>query len=153
MTENKILKFYIAGPLKFESARIYLDQIENILRKNGFDIWSPYKDAGILSNEDLKDVNKVKKVLERDIIAFHECDGAIFFLDGYHTGTIFELGYAYYFARNVKKDFILIGIYTTVRGKHSLDSMIKFCFEDKGVIVTSLSELEKVIVNIRNTTK
>jgi nucleoside 2-deoxyribosyltransferase len=141
----KNFKFYLAGALKFESVRTYLEKIENILNKKGIAIWSPYKDAGILTNKDLKNPQKVKEVLEKDIVAFHECDGAIFLLDGYHVGTIFELGYAYYLAKNVKKDFILIGIYTTVRGKNSLDSMIKFCFEDKGIIITSLAELEEII--------
>jgi nucleoside 2-deoxyribosyltransferase len=145
MEQKAVLKFYIAGPLKFESTRKYLDAIEETARKSGFATWSPYKDAGILTNEDLKDPEKVKTVLEKDIEAFHECDGAIFLLDGYHVGTIFELGYAYYFAKNIKRDFILIGVYTTVRGKENLDSMIKFCFQDKGTVVTSLSELEELL--------
>jgi nucleoside 2-deoxyribosyltransferase len=150
MEQRISLKFYIAGPLKFESTRIYLDKIEEILIKNGFGAWSPYKDAGILTGEDLKNPEKVKAVLEKDIIAFHECDGAIFLLDGYYVGTIFELGYAYYLAKNVRKSFILIGVYTTVRGKETLDSMIKFCFEDVGLIVTSLSELEEYLTTLQS---
>ncbi len=149
MKQSTFFKFYIAGPLKFESTRTYLDKIEEIVARNGFATWSPYKDAGILSSEDLKRPEKVKAVLEKDIAAFHECDGAIFLLDGYHVGTMFELGYAYYLARNIRKDFILIGIYTTVRGKESLDSMIKFCFQDVGLVVTSLSEVEEYLVKMR----
>lgn len=149
--ENASFKFYIAGPLKFESTRIYLDKIEEIVKRYGFDTWSPYKNAGILSREDLKNPQKVKEVLEKDILAFEECDGAIFLLDGEHTGTIFELGYAYSIAKNKRKDFPLIGVYTTVRGKESLDSMIRFCLEEKGLVVTSLSELEKFLDNFRKT--
>jgi len=148
MEQKSFFKFYIAGPLKFESTRMYLDKIEETLTRSGFSTWSPYKDAGILSNEDLKSPEKIKATLEKDIIAFRDCDGAIFLLDGYHIGTIFELGYAYCLAKNTKKDFILVGIYTTVRGKETLDSMIKFCFEDTGSIVTSLSELEELLIQI-----
>jgi len=144
---KKKFRFYIAGPLKFESSRMFLDKIEEIVRKYGFDTWSPYKDAGLLSDKDLRDPQRVKEVLEKDIQAFDECDGAIFFLDGEHSGTIFELGYAYYIARK-KSDFPLIGVYTTIRGVEALDSMIRFCFE-KGRIVTSLSELEKVVADFK----
>jgi nucleoside 2-deoxyribosyltransferase len=141
-------KFYIAGPLKFESTRMYLDQIENLVLELDFNTWTPYKDAGILTNKDLKNPEKVKKVLEQDIVAFQECDGAIFLLDGYHTGTIFELGYAYYFARNIRPEFILIGIYTTIRGQETLDSMVRFAFQDvkRGYLVTSLQELKKILL-------
>ena len=142
-------KFYIAGALKYESTRKYLDEIERTTKECGFETWSPYKDAGILSNEDLKDPQKVKEVLEKDVIAVHECDGAIFLIDGYYTGTIFELGYVYYYTRNVNKDFILIGLYTTVRGKATMDSMIKFCFEDRGVVLSSLDELKEYLLKLK----
>jgi len=148
MEKKSSFTFYVAGPLKYESTRTYLDKIEEVLLRNGFSTWSPYKDAGILSNEDLKNPEKIKTVLEKDIAAFKDCNGAIFFLDGYHVGTIFELGYAYYLTKNAKKDFILIGLYTTIRGVENLDSMIKFCFEDTGSIVTSLSELEDLLLRI-----
>lgn len=150
---NKEKKFYIAGALKYESTRRYLDEIEKIVKDCGYATWSPYKDAGILSNEDLKNPKKVREVLEKDVIAVHECDGAIFLIDGYYTGTIFELGYVYYYARNVKTDFILIGLYTTIRGKSTMDSMIKFCFEDRGIILSSLEELEKYLSNLKEDVK
>ena len=149
--EKRKFKFFIAGPLKFESTRFYLDRIEEIARKNGFQTWSPYRDAGILSEEDLKNPQKIKEVLEKDIIAFDECNGAIFLLDGEHIGTIFELGYAYYIARNKRKDFLLIGVFSNIRGKEALDSMVKFCFEEKGVIVSSLSELENFLIKFKKT--
>ena len=115
--QRSTFKFYVAGALKFGSIRIYLDKIENILYKNGFATWSPYKDADVLSNEDLKDATKVKETSEKDIVAFHECDGAIFLLDGYHIGTAFELGYAYYLARNIKKTLSLLVFILPLEGK------------------------------------
>jgi 7-cyano-7-deazaguanine reductase len=87
--------------------------------------------------------------LEKDIIALDKCDGAIFLLDGEHTGTILELGYAYYIAKNKSEGYPLIGVYTSIRGKESLDSMVKFCLEEKGVVVTSLSELEKYLEDLK----
>ena len=148
---SKRIKIYIAGPLKFETTRIILDEIEKLCQDNGFDTWSPYKDAGLLSNDDLDNPKILGKVLDLDIRAFHECSGAIFLLDGLHSGTLFELGYAYYIARNISPNFLLIGLYTSIRKEKGLDSMVKFAFKSlsNAYIVFSLKELASLLSDIK----
>jgi hypothetical protein len=141
-------KVYVAGPLQFQSSRVYLERIEAILKRNGFDTWSPYKDSGFLTADDLSRPEVVARVLGANIAAFEECVGAVFLLDGCSTGTIFELGYAYCLAKNTRRDFVLIGLYSSLRGSEGLDPMVAYALGDVGIVVTSLADLEGKLTRI-----
>jgi hypothetical protein len=139
---------YIASPLKFESNHAYLTQIESIARECGFECWMPHKDAGLLSDEDLRDAGRVRvrSVLLKDLDAFRICSGAVFVLDGCPAGTLMEAGYACHLKRSLRREFLLVGIYSSLRGLHGLDPMVQFCFQEFGELVTSLAELRGALL-------
>ena len=140
-------KFYLAGPLRFESNRLYLERVDAVFRSHGYETWLPHRDAGFITASQACDPELIAQVLRRNLAAFDDCDGVLFLLDGYQTGTILELGYALSLKRQHRVDLLLIGLYSDLRSTSSLDPMVAFCFEP-GNIVGSLLELEELIATL-----
>ena len=87
------MKAYIAGKIRTESEREFLEKIEKIVKDSGFSTFLPHRDVGLA-----KGIKDVKKIFNGDIIAgFKDCKLIIAVLDGLHVGagTAWELGYAY----------------------------------------------------------
>lgn len=142
------MKVYIGSALKVEAWRDYIDKIENLLKELGCETWNPYKDAGLLTPSVKKDPQKFEKILQMDLDAFHECDAALFILDEKHEGTILELGYVVCLKEKMGKDIEIIGLCTNIKGIELLDSMVRYCCQKYGRIVSTLDELKVVIKQI-----
>lgn len=98
------MKIYIAGKLRTENEREFLEKVTKIAEDLGFETFLPHRDVGLCKN--MKDVEKVFK---GDIIeGFRDIDLVVAILDGLHVGagTAWELGYAY------AKGIPLIGLKT-----------------------------------------
>jgi hypothetical protein len=145
MPRRYLSKLYIAGPLRFESNRSYLSAIEQVVLRSGFKTWMPHRDAGFLSEENLRMPQTLQGILGKDIAAFHECCGAVFLLDNHSAGTILEFGYAYCLKKEIRKDFIIVGLYSSMRGLSGLDPLLRYCLDDAGFIATSLEDLHQIL--------
>lgn len=87
------MKVYIAGKLRSEEERDFLEKVESLCVKLGLETFLPHRDVGLA-----KDIGDVEKIFEGDIInGFKNCDLVVAVLDGLHVGagTAWELGYAY----------------------------------------------------------
>ncbi|MAH06996.1 hypothetical protein CMI38_01965 [Candidatus Pacearchaeota archaeon] len=92
------MKIYIAGKLRNDSEREFLEEVARLCEDSGFDTFLPHRDVGLA-----KDVGDVNKIFKGDILeGFRDVDIVIGVLDGLHVGagTAWELGYAY--AKGIK---------------------------------------------------
>jgi nucleoside 2-deoxyribosyltransferase len=88
-----LMKVYIAGKIRNEQEREYLEEIDSICRSVGFDTFLPHRDVGLA-----KDIRDVYRIFEGDIKrGFKKVGLVVAVLDGLHVGagTAWELGYAY----------------------------------------------------------
>jgi len=133
--ENRY-KIYIAGKLCTESERDFLEKIDEVCKKLGFETFLPHRDIGLA-----KGVKDIKKVFKGDIEeGFKNCKLIIADLNGLHVGagTSWELGYAY------AKGIPAIGIKTDENIDEALDYLSAILLGSMK-IVTSLEELKKEI--------
>src|SRR3989344_2832450 len=87
------MKAYIAGKLRNESEKEYLEKIAKMCENIGFETFLPHRNVGIAKN-----IEDVDRIFRGDIInGFKSCDLVVAVLDGLHVGagTAWELGYAY----------------------------------------------------------
>lgn len=95
---NNNLKVYLAGPFFNDEQIERISFLENLLEKNGFDVFSPRK-ASLLKGD--SSLEKMKKTFDNNISSIDECDFVLAVLDTEKenkysdSGTIFEAGYAY----------------------------------------------------------
>lgn len=132
-----------------DSSRIFLEKICSNFEKQGFKVFLPHRDAGLLREEDFTDVSsrreKFKPIFDLEIAELKSCDYAVFVLDGQCFGTTFEMGCAYALKQELGLDIVIIGLYTDIRGITSLD-FIRICACD--FLLTSEDELQGLIQNI-----
>ena len=129
-------KIYIAGKLCTESEREFLEKIDKLCKKLGFETFLPHRDVGLARG--MKDI---KRVFKGDVIGgFKNCILVVANLNGLHVGagTSWELGYAY------AKGIPAIGIKTDENQEEALDYLSAILLGSMK-IVTSLEELEKEI--------
>ena len=137
--KNKF-KVYIAGKLCTDEEREFLEQVDKLCKKLGFETFLPHRDVGIA--ESMKDVDRVFK---GDVIkGFRNIDLIIANLNGLHVGagTSWELGYAY------AKKIPAVGIKTDENPEKALDYLSAILLGSMK-IVSSLEELEKELRKIR----
>ena len=87
------MKIYIAGKLRNDNEREFLEEIAELCESLGFKTFLPHRDIGLAKN-----FKEVKKIFEGDIKkGFQNVDLVVAVLDGLHVGagTAWELGYAY----------------------------------------------------------
>src|SRR3989344_2388129 len=87
------MKIYIAGKLRTESEKEFLEKIAELCEELGFETFLPHRDVGLA-----EDINDVEKIFRGDIIeGFKNVDLVVADLNGLHVGagTAWELGYAY----------------------------------------------------------
>ncbi|MBU0906631.1 MAG: nucleoside 2-deoxyribosyltransferase [Nanoarchaeota archaeon] len=98
------MKIYVAGKVRNEVERDFLEEIDSLCKSEGFDTFLPHRDVGLAEGN--KDV---PKIFEGDIKeGFSDVKLVVAALDGLHVGagTAWELGYAY------AKEIPAIGIKT-----------------------------------------
>lgn len=76
---------YLAGPFFSMGERWLIEQFRTSLLGIGLAVFSPYHDVGLGS---------ASEVVVPDIEGIHKCDVMIAIVNGFDTGTIFEIGYA-----------------------------------------------------------
>ncbi|MAG02933.1 hypothetical protein CMI42_06350 [Candidatus Pacearchaeota archaeon] len=87
------MKVYIAGKLRNDAEREFLEKIAKLCEDLGFKTFLPHRDVGLA-----KDIEDVERIFQGDIIeGFEDIDLVVSVLDGLHVGagTAWELGYAY----------------------------------------------------------
>ena len=134
------MRIYIAGKIRSESEREFLEKIDKLCKSLGFETFLPHRDVGLSKN--MKDV---KKIFEGDIKkGFKNVKLIVAVLDGLHVGagTAWELGYAY--ARGIPA----IGIKTDEPIEDALEYLSAILIGSME-IVTSLNELEKKLREFR----
>lgn len=91
------MRVYIAAPLFCDYERNYNLEIDDLLRKNGYDTYLPQRDGGVVSKmPDFVDgIPKDRYVFEKDINAMNALDVFLFLLDGRvpDEGACVALGY------------------------------------------------------------
>ena len=87
------MKIYLAGKIRNESERGFLEELDKLCKEEGFETFLPHRDVGLASG-----MNDVSRIFEGDIKkGFKNIDLIVAVLDGLHVGagTAWELGYAY----------------------------------------------------------
>jgi nucleoside 2-deoxyribosyltransferase len=87
------MKIYIAGKVRTEGEREFLERVDELCKDLGFETFLPHRDVGLAIG-----IEDVDKIFEGDIKkGFSGADLIIAVLDGLHVGagTAWELGYAY----------------------------------------------------------
>ncbi len=128
------MKIYVAGKIRSESEREFLEKVDALCRKKGFETFLPHRDVGLA-----KDMGDVEKIFDGDIKqGFKGVKLIVAVLDGLHVGagTAWELGYAY------AKGIPAIGIKTDESAEDALEYLSAILIGSMK-IVSSLDELEK----------
>ena len=143
------MKIYVAGDLRSEPIRRYIDKLAYLLTEKGHRCLVPHRDVpipgnigpqrGLLRRGQHKTLGRL--VLEEDLRLLKECEAAVFVLDGLCWGTSVELGYALALKNRKGQKLQIVGVYTDPRGIDWLD-MIRHNACD--TVVTSLNEVAEL---------
>lgn len=128
------MKIYIAGKVRTETERKFLEKVDNLCKSLGFETFLPHRDVGLA-----KTMGDVKKVFRGDITeGFKGVNLVIAVLDGLHVGagTAWELGYAY------AKGIPAIGIKTDESVEEALEYLSAILIGSMK-FVSSLGELRE----------
>jgi nucleoside 2-deoxyribosyltransferase len=124
---------YLAAPLFSEAERSYNRSIEELLRKNFFDVYLPQQ-AG--DDSEIRDKAEQGLIFSKNLKALESADIIVAIIDGADadSGTAWEMGYA--FARGKK----VIGLRTDFRrsGNHE---KVNFMLEESAIVVTNTNHL------------
>ena len=134
------MKIYIAGKLRSEIEREFLEKVDSVCKDLGFETFLPHRDIGLA-----KSMKDVKKIFKGDIQeGFKNIDLVIADLNGLHVGagTSWELGYAY------AKKIPCIGIKTDESIENALDSLSAILIASMD-IVNSLDKLKEKLINFK----
>jgi nucleoside 2-deoxyribosyltransferase len=131
-------RVYVAGPLCTQEERNFLEKIDKICKKHGFETFLPHRDCGLW-----KSMKDVKRIAKGDLKGFDNCKLVIASLNGFNVGagTAWEMGYAY------SKKIPVIAIKTDRKPEESIEE-ISAIIAGTTKIVTSFDELEEEIKNI-----
>jgi len=131
-------RIYVAGPLCTQEERDFLEKIDKICKKHGFETFLPHRDCGLW-----KSMKDVKRIAKGDLKGFDNCKLVIASLNGFNVGagTAWEMGYAH------AKKIQVIAIKTDRKPEESIEE-ISAIIAGTTKITTSLEELEKEIKNI-----
>ena len=135
------MKVYIAGKIRSEIERKYLERIDSLCSSLGFKTFLPHRDVGLV-----KDMKDIKRIFEGDIIeGFKGCNLVVACLEGLHigAGTAWELGYAY------AKGIPAIGIKTDESVEEALEELSAIIIGSMK-IVESFEALEKELKTFTN---
>ena len=131
-------RVYVAGPLCTQEERNFLEKIDKICKKHGFETFLPHRDCGLW-----KSMKDVKRIAKGDLKGFDNCKLVIASLNGFNVGagTAWEMGYAH------AKKIPVIAIKTDRKPEESIEE-ISAIIAGTTKITTSFDELEEEIKNI-----
>lgn len=86
------MRCYLAGPFFNDEQIERVQRIRDKLILEGFEVFSPMHDAGILK-PDSSDIDR-QKVYEENVYSISKCDFVLVITDGKDVGTMWEAGYA-----------------------------------------------------------
>jgi len=87
-------EIYLVGHFLSEPMRYWVDAITQVLEAKGFSVFSPYRDAGLLTSQSTDEEKRI--CFENDVKALDRADFVVALLDGLgRGGTSWEIGYAY----------------------------------------------------------
>jgi nucleoside 2-deoxyribosyltransferase len=128
------MKVYIAGKIRSEAERDYLEEVESVCKTIGFETFLPHRNVGLA-----KDFEDAKRIFDGDIVeGLREVDLVVAVLNGLHVGagTAWELGYAY------AKGIPAIGIKTDEPVSEAFEYLSAILISSME-IVSSMDELKK----------
>jgi len=128
-----MVKVYIAGPLCERKEREFLENIDKLCKKFGFETFLPHRDAGLYSEN-----KNIEKISNKDLEEIKTCDIMIGSLNGLcvGAGTAWEMGYAAAIGKKV------IGLKTDRKINESIGE-ISVIIAGQVNILESLEDLEK----------
>src|SRR3990167_7138810 len=133
------MKVYIAGKIRREIEKAFLEEIASLCEGLGFETFLPHRDVGLASG-----IDDVERIFEGDIKkGFEDVDLVVAVLDGLHVGagTAWELGYAY------AKGIPAIGLKTDESPEEGFEYLSSILIASMP-IVSSFEELESKIKEI-----
>jgi len=134
-----VKKIYIAGKVRNELEREFLEKIEEICKDLGFKTFLPHREVGLA-----RGIEDVEKIFEGDIkVGFKDVNIVVAVLDGFHVGagTAWELGYAY------AKGIPAIGIKTDENPEEGLEYLSAILLASMPIVRT-IDELKKKLKNL-----
>ena len=96
-----IKNIYIAGPLFNVHERRYLEEIVQVLEKNGYQCFLPHRDQSGINEADLKttelSASIKEKIFKNDLNALKKSDMTVALITGWDvdSGTAGEIGYTF----------------------------------------------------------
>jgi len=133
------MRVYIAGPLCNEKEREFLEKVDKLCRKIGFETFLPHRDCGLVTfKEDLE------KAFKEDVKALKNCNFVVAVLNGSHVGagTAWEIGYAYSINKKI------IGIKTDKDPESSIPELSAMLLKSVE-IAKSFKELKKKLEQMK----
>jgi nucleoside 2-deoxyribosyltransferase len=126
-------RLYLAAPLFSEAERFYNRFIEELLRKNFFEIYLP---QGVGGDSEVRDKAEQALIFSKNFKALENADIIVAIIDGADadSGTAWEMGYA--FARGKR----VIGLRTDFRRSGSHEK-VNLMLEESAIVVTSTRDL------------
>lgn len=137
------MRIYFAGPLFCRSEQAFNSKLAGKLEGLGFTVFLPQRD-GVegakplyteMAMEEVKELRQTIFAVDRDEVL--KADIFLFILDGRvpDDGACVELGIAYTQKFLLKRDKLIIGLHTDMRGAFAflntkLNPMISGCFDD-----------------------
>jgi len=114
------MRIFLAGNVKSEATRRYLETLATKLEARGFEVFLPHRDGslpgktgsakGLLTRDDANRMGRF--VFEGNLQYITESDAVVALLDGLCWGTTLELGYSYAYKTLVKPTLKIIGVMT-----------------------------------------
>lgn len=136
------MKVYIAGKLRTELEKEFLEKIATLCEELGFETFLPHRDVGLAHS-----IKDVPRIFREDILeGFRNIDLVIAYLNGLHVGagTAWELGYAY--AKGIPR----IGIKTDESVEEGLEYLSAILIGSME-IADSLESLQKKLEKFKKT--
>lgn len=89
------MKVYIAAPFFTDDQLFVVRKIENILRENGIEFFSPRSEGTLKEMTALERADVMGDLFKSNISHMDWCTHCIAMIDDYDTGTVWEMGYLY----------------------------------------------------------
>ncbi|MEK6914106.1 MAG: nucleoside 2-deoxyribosyltransferase [Nanoarchaeota archaeon] len=134
------MKVYVAGKLRSDEEKYFLEKISQLCEEIGFKTFLPHRDVGLAEN-----FNDVQRIFNGDIKkGFKDVVLIIADLNGLHVGagTAWELGYAY--AKNIPA----IGIKTDESVKDGIEYLSAILIGSMKIL-DNFDDLKKELIKFK----
>ena len=96
---KKRKRIYLAAPFFTTSERWLVHELHQILEEFESDVFSPYHDVGVINENNF--IDEAAKIATKDLEGLKECDVVLAVVNQIDAGTLFEIGYATSFGKQV----------------------------------------------------